>query len=371
MNKSQNIYSNIVFWLIILGVVYTFFQLDRKSSVSGNSQTNKKAFYSSSCKNFLPTEKAPTSHQKSVIVIPWSKIIKTGAVNDIKVDAKGKLWAATENGVVSVFNDKITYFQQNLGSFPVPQAECLAFGNNKVWIGSLFGLLSIDNHGILHREDIDNKLPSHIIWSLNFSSQVLWIGTQNGLAFIGKNKKIVKLDKSNTHGGLRSLWCQHVRQFGPWLIVAHDKGLSIWNTAFPASNPSIWRNIDSYKARIPLPITDIAYNGANLWLSTHDGVYKLPASFEKIFSGNHTDFISYTTLYGLPSNFVNSLVLIKDSLWIGTDKGLIRMRGGEIKKVQPLHYNGKLKIRAMTSSGDILWVGTNNGLYYLNTAMVN
>lgn len=375
--SNQLVNSNFFFWLLIFVIAYAFFVINKKSVIPVNSPKSKKVFNSKSLTNnnlktpVIGHSKLGLNNQKSVVSVPWSQLFKTAPVNDIKVDPKGKLWAATESGLVSILNDKVTYYQQKLGSFPVPQAECLAFGGNKLWIGSLFGLFSINSDGILHNEDVDNKLSSHIIWSLCFDTQKLWVGTQNGLALLGKDKKIIEFNKTNTNAGLRSSWCQHLKKFGPWMIISHDKGISIWNMMFPASNNGAWKNIDAFKAGIALPITGIEYDGKTLWLSTNKGILKMPSSLENLFANKVANFINYTTIHGIPSDFVNSIVLINDSLWAGTDSGLVRIKGDEITKIQPLQNNEIFEIRSMTSSGDILWIGTNKGLYYLNTAMVN
>lgn len=382
MNKSQSqsIISHILFWGVVIIIAYTFFQLN-ESSESSREKLLSPIIHTGNKTNELQQEtsdlqvithsKGALSNQRTVISVPWSAIVSTSRVNDVKIGPSGKLWAATEDGLISIFNDSVVYFKQSLGNFPAPQAECLAFGNKKLWIGTLFGLFSINSSGILKHEDIDNQLSNNTIWSLDFGNQLLWIGTQNGLSFMSKEHKFTDVNPQNTNNGLRNAWCQKVKRYNEWVVVSHDNGISIWNTSFPASNPRIWRNIDAIKAEIPRPITDIAFDGAYLWFSTNKGIFKLTTTFSELFSGHNPNFTRYTDVHGLPSNRVNSIIAMKDSLWLGTDSGLARIHEDEISKIQPSNGPSSPKIRAMSASGDILWIGTDKGLYYMNTAMVD
>ena len=63
--------------------------------------------------------------------VPFSKTIKTAAVNDIQTDSKGTVWIATEAGITSINSDRTTVKNYNIteGTFPFSQAESIIFDN--------------------------------------------------------------------------------------------------------------------------------------------------------------------------------------------------------------------------------------------------
>ncbi len=378
--KKGGLLSSIFFWVIVIGIFYLF--LHYKESVieipdTENRVVKNTAGVETSEKSAkAETSAAPRSISKvpgegSMVMIPWSNLIETAPVNDILIDPSGTVWAATEKGLTSISNEIKRDFSQDSGSFPVPQAECLAHDGNKLIIGTLFGLFSRDKQGKVELIGEDQGIKNEIIWSLDYDGSTVWVGTQDGFAFRSKSGRFNVIDGKISNGGLRNLWCQHIYKFANWLVVSNDKGLSIWNTTFKASNPDIWKNIDYIRAGIQRPVTGLAFDGKRLWLSTTKGIFALTTSLQKIFSGSVSNFVNYTEVHGLPSNHVNAIVAQNGSLWIGTNTGLARLKDDQIKIVNPTVGHFSSLIRALAISGDILWIGTDKGIHYINTAMVD
>lgn len=364
-----------VFWGIIVLIGISFYMINEKkdyvqpqtaSTESIQDSSREEARAAQASKRFSDTEDASGN-----IAIPFSRIIKTGPVNDLLVDPSGKLWAATENGLTSVFNDQTFHFSINQGRFPFPQAQCLAYDGQQLWVGSLFGLCHKNSAERFQIAENSSQLPSSIIWSLSWDGAALWVGTQAGIAFKGTEGNFQIINEANTNGGLRHNWCKEIMRIANWLIVAHDKGISLWNTSFQASNPEWWKNIDNARSGIIRPITGLAFDGKNVWIATSRGVLLLNTSMDKFFSDTLNNLISYSRIHGLPSNRVNTILAHKGSIWLGTEEGLARIRDEKVQIISDNKDGRRKRIRKLAASGDILWIGSDEGIQFINTAMAD
>lgn len=80
-------------------------------------------------------------------------------------------------------------------------------------------------------------------------------------------------------------------------------------------------------------------------------------------------WIHYTTKDGLPSDKINCVKADGDRIWIGTDKGLALMEGGQITEVyhkeDGLAHNNVVSVEISPTTGDV-WIGTMGGLNRLS-----
>jgi ligand-binding sensor domain-containing protein len=380
LKNKLNFSSHLIFWGIIILIAFAFFKINENSKKPGKvisqsqtvASTKKEAISETSNTSAAPKKVSDqTSESAKVRIVPWSNVYKTAPVNDILIDPIGSVWAATEKGIAKIRNNAITYYRQEQGNFPVPQAECLAHDGKQLWIGTLYGLFSLRLNGLPEKIPGSEQLPSQIIWSLANDGLTIWVGTQNGIAFLNKKEKFQIINEKISNGGLRHGWCQNLLRFSSWLITAHDKGLSFWNTNFPASNPEVWKNIDFFKSEIPRPITDTAFDGKYLWMTSSKGVFCLTTPLKNLFATQMSNFVNFSEIHGLPSDKVNAIVAHKGTIWIGTDAGLAMIKGDTVAILSPASGHFSPKIRALAASGDLLWIGTDKGLHYMNTAMVN
>lgn len=305
------------------------------------------------------------------LTVPFSKVFHTPPVNDILVDPKGRVWVAHESGIGCIYEERLQNYSINEGSFPYQQAGCLAYDGKSIWAGTLSGLCIQNESGRFVRSELSETLPSQVIWSIKWDGTTLWAGTQNGAAFMKPGSGFQTINEQNTNGGLRNNWCRHIDRAGGWFIVAHDRGLSVWNINFPASNPELWKNIDHAKSAISRPITDLAFDGRHIWLSTARGALMLSTPVERFFNDFMPNVVSYSRIHGLPGNRVNTLIAHRGAIWIGTDEGLARIKNERIQLITASSGDFSPHIRKLTASGDILWIGTDRGAQFINTAMVD
>lgn len=320
--------------------------------------------------NNVPIQNTKNTKNKKSLLVPFSKEIKTPPINDIKVDQSGNVWLATNDGVYKLSNNGLTAYTNQNNKFPFPQAECLECMQNEIFAGSLYGLSKLNKDDVFKNVTDQYPLPSKVILSILWDNSNLWLATTKGVFFRNSNNQINCLTKDSTNKGLKNDWCTRLLQFNQCLAIANDSGLSLWNMTYPAANPTVWKNLEHTKTNIPRPINDLAFDGKNLWLATPSGLILLKTSIKPLYDFTR-ESISYTEPNGLPSSKINTMVYHKNSLWLGTAKGLARFRNNQIQVISPLSGEESEEIRKLTVHGDILWIGTANGIQYINTAAVD
>ncbi|NCB38051.1 MAG: hypothetical protein EOM80_04710 [Erysipelotrichia bacterium] len=378
--KIEQVFKNssLTFWIVTIVVAISFLLINESKSpvAPPSTETENMPLEKGIETSAIDTGEAPkrisdTHDAEGKLLIPFSRVFKTGSVNDLFVDPRGRLWAATEDGISTLENELLTNYSINDGTFPFEQAECLTHDGKQMWIGTLFGLCCRNESGKFVRADSSDTLPSQIIYDLLWDGTTIWVGTQKGIAFKAPSGNFQTVDEHTTNGGLRNNWCKNIARFSNWLVAAHDKGISIWNTSFPASNPELWKNIDNARSAISRPVTGLVFDGKNLWISTAHGVLLLTTPIEKFFSEFVPNLVSYSKIHGLPTNRVNAMISHKGNIWIGTDEGLARIKNERIQLISPSSGNYTRNIRQFAASGDILWIGTDKGIQFINTAMVD
>lgn len=95
-------------------------------------------------------------------------------------------------------------------------------------------------------------------------------------------------------------------------------------------------------------------NYGNLWLATNDGLSKF----------NGKTFSHYTTVNGLPSNEVSSLLFVNDVVYIGTKKGFCAYNGNNIDN-HPLYRKIRGDVKKILHKKGTLHVLTSKGYYAL------
>jgi ligand-binding sensor domain-containing protein len=366
--------SHFTFWSVILVIAIIFFfanERQEEKNVPTQTMPGKVDNSARSDTSVASRKFTSTPQQKGNLHIPFSPNFPTPPVNDLVVDSRGTLWLATEKGVCSITNGIIKEYSDDKGTFPAPQAESIAFDGQKIWVGTLFGLFSMTRSGRVEKHNVISNPAGELIWDVAFDGMNIWVGTQAGAAFMNKDGKFTLIDSKVTNGGLRHDWCQSILRFAGWFVAVHDRGISFWNTGFKASNPEFWKNIDNAKSGIIRPVSDMTFDGRHIWVATSKGVLYLTTPIEKLFSESVSNFISYTTLHGLPANRANAIISHRGSVWIGTDNGLARIREEKIQVITPVDGTSISGVKALAASGDILWIGTENGVQFINTAMVD
>jgi hypothetical protein len=136
---------------------------------------------------------------------------------------------------------------------------------------------------------------------------------------------------------------------------------------FATSDLQRWRWIEGTIA-VPLAgrrVTSMASWGSRLWLGTERGLVR-------IRTDSTNDLAQWTAFAGLPDDRVLSLAPRGDGAWVGTARGLgWASDSGTRPVVLPARDVGGVAITALQLTGDSLWVGTPNGLLVVSASPPN
>ena len=398
LNIRRNV-TTIFVTLLVIAIIFFIIKSTSQKKLESLPVNQYKSFTQSKQINDdkKPIEKLNNISSEGInkknITVAFSQLLNTPPVNDIKIDQYKRVWVATEKGVYKIENDELTAFTVENGKYPFAQANCIEFDGKNIWIGSLFGICVYNEKGKFINQNSNFSLPSNIVWDILWDGEQLWVATQNGIAFyksliidnilngiyFDKNNEENKtkfLDNKNTNNGLRSSWGTKIARYYNWLAVIHDNGLSLLNLAFPAADPRSWKNIDHAKSYMSRPIHDIIFDSKNIWLGTPKGLMMINTPLKDFESRFSTEMVSFLKLHGLPSNNINSMAYFKNTIWLGTDNGLAKLRNNQIQIVSDISGKKPQKIRKLAIQGDtdniiLLWIGTDSGVQFINTQMAD
>lgn len=182
----------------------------------------------------------------------------------------------------------------------------------------------------------------------------LWIGTVDGLArHDGVGMRVWRHDPESNDGlpgnNVQALLVD--AQDRIWVAV-EGEGVSVldahrqrFQTFRKQSNPQLGSD----------DVWAMARQGNTVWLGTYDGgLTRVDAAGMR----------HYDTQQGLPANTVLSLAVdAQGVLWVGTTKGLARLRGDAFETVTLPGAEGPALIYSLTAQADGLWVGSAQGVW--------
>ena len=301
----------------------------------------------------------------------------TKKINDIAVDQEGKVWVASDRGLI--------WFSPATGRFdylhPQPEQPMETESNH---ISFLFlddgGMVRLGTRtGKLYRfntvsQDFQNETagalePGHIpVSGLCDNRGKLWVGTkENGLYIQGRNGFIRHGHQPDSNAGaVKALFLDHE---GTMWMGTRDDGLHFFSL--------VHRRFQHF-GKGPGGLSNNSVLGilededGDIWVGTSGGgVNRIHHGFGRIerylttapqaLAGNSQPMDRIT---------VNSIFMDSDKeIWLGTDHGLARFVRKEnrfewVKKDKSGKPFGEVSVMAQNGS-DPLWVGTRNGaLYY-------
>lgn len=277
-------------------------------------------------------------------------------VNKVIEDKKGNIWFATNNGV-NRWNPKSNkwdaFYDNKQEQAKVFLALCEDNDGN-IWAGSYSsGVYVLDgdtgrelNHYFQEKEE--NGFSGKFISDIFKDSQGnIWIGgTGNIICYKEKEKRFRIFDRQSMYA--------FAELSSDKLLLACDYGLISMNKN--TGNKELLLN--------DCLVQDILINGNDIWLGTSGNglVY---------FNYKTRNSKKYTLESGLTSNYVNSIMLDNDALWLGTESGLCRF---SIKDKSVYEYPSSLSLKTVSfntnskyrqKNGNLIW-GTNKGAVIFN-----
>ena len=261
--------------------------------------------------------------------------------NALHVDGTGRLWVAAPNGL---FVDEGGAFRLHPGpdgplSMPVQSLHETAKG--VLWAAAPQALLEIElKSGVAraHPHDFPAGRPTQMIEDRDGN---LWIGAYGGLVrFHGGKFDTFGMREGLPDDDVTALF--EDREGGLW-VGTRSGGLAQFTD----------RTLDTRAGPLSLRgerVDTVAEDAAGtFWFGSRGGLTRWRAGQERTFR----------TADGLPADFVTAVLPGPDGgVWVGTDRGLCRLRGEHCEAI-----GGASAVSALFVDRDgTLWVGTDDGL---------
>ncbi|WP_162198169.1 hybrid sensor histidine kinase/response regulator transcription factor [Geofilum rubicundum] len=282
-------------------------------------------------------------------------------VNSIIEDARGNLWFATNNGISrwDVAHNKWEAFYHNKQKQAQVFLSLSEDANGNIWAGSYSsGVYLIDGKTGAEIQHIlfegnESLFKSNFVFNITNDSQGnVWIGGVQG-EVLRYNMATHNITSYGSHPVyiMKELDASH-------MLLGCTYGLSVLNKH--SSNVDIVLN--------GYIIHDMLVQGNMVWLATvGEGLV--------LFNLQTRQVTKFTTEIGLPSNFVNSILLDQGFLWLGTENGICRFNPLDetletfpsIQSLSRISYNRNAHF--MRKNGEMIW-GTNQGAVMFNPSAI-
>lgn len=284
-------------------------------------------------------------------VVNNSNSLINNDVNSVLEDSRGNIWFATNNGIsqwkVAANQWKTFYYNT--------QAQAQVFlslaedNEGRIWAGTYSsGFYILDgNTGreIAHygRDESNAFSISYVFDILKDYQGDIWVGGVQGdlICYLSNEKQFRKYSTYPIYV---------ISELRPGVILL---GCTYGLISIEKATGESKNLVQGYL------VTDVQVFGDHIWMATSgDGLV------EYSITNNTTK--KYTTNEGLPSNFLNSILVDDGFIWIGTESGLCRF-DPESKFVQT--YSSILPLSNVSfnqnsnfkrENGELIW-GTNNG----------
>jgi diguanylate cyclase (GGDEF)-like protein len=259
----------------------------------------------------------------------------------------GTLYVGTERGAYRRQGDRFVPVSSLLPADGVPSLVRDAAGD--LWVGTVNnGLMRIDRKGI-ERFGSQRGLPNNRVAALFVDREgSLWAGTNAGLLRL----RDAPFSTFNREHGLSDDYVRALVQARDGsLWIGTSRGLNRWRSGRVASIHTVADGLPSDSILSLLEDRD-----GNLWAGTYVG------GLLQLRDGRLVR--KYDNASGMPgSNQVRALAQAADgTLWIGTSRGLVRMRDGAFKLYGTGEGLPREFVLALHVARDgTVWVGTANG----------
>lgn len=264
-------------------------------------------------------------------------------VTSILQSRNGYIWLGTQEGLVRFDGVRFAIFDtRNTKAMTDDWVQALCeTRDGSLWVGTVTGLARYKDGAFTAFSDAG--LGSAVILAL-FESRdgALWVGTSRGLARI--------------HAEKVTLWTQQEGLPGPRVrAIAEDSAGDVWIGGNWGMARWHGGRFDSQKPSDGLTFSALALvsdGEGGIWAGTGKGLAHV---------GGES-----TRLYGAADGLSSGAILVlhrdrEDSLWIGTENGLFRLRGGKILRYGPEGLTSQRIASLAEDREGNLWVGTTDG----------
>jgi ligand-binding sensor domain-containing protein len=302
----------------------------------------------------------------------------------------GSLWAGTHGGGLSRYKDgRFTLYSTNDGLVSNFVTSLARERGGALWIGTEEGLSRFENGGFRNYTKKDGLVADIRVLALG-GDGTLWIGTRSGAlqSFRHAAFETPAGVSGPFTGGVRTL---HEDREGALWIGAFDGLYRLKDGAirkftaadgFPADRvwtvhedaqgdmwigtvAGLYRYSDGRFTTHPLSSDEVTLRHVLSLGSDREGSLWLGFDGEGLARLRPSTFVTYTMRDGLPDSTVWAVVDDREgNVWMATDAGLARLRGGEIAAYEALSH--QILSSLLADSRGRLWIGSQRGLYRLD-----
>ncbi len=284
------------------------------------------------------------------IDLTTGRLIKSFSVTDIgelqavAVTGPGDLWLGGSRGAESVIAGKSIRITDREG---LPSGDVTALQAGKdggMWIGTSAGLALFSSGHVQSVGKRDGIAGAAIRKLFVDREGMLWVGTAKGVARVNGRGEVMTLERPWLAGVLSMM---EDREGNMW-FGTDTAGVSILrDQAFFTVTTQDGLSADYVR-------TVFQDHAGNIWLGTNGG------GLDEFPSGAG---IAVHEKSKLSSDIVLSLAETRDSLWVGTPRGLNQIHGGQVRVFGAADGLADDFVRSLYADKDgSLWIGTRHGL---------
>jgi len=302
--------------------------------------------------------------------------LKGKALSQMIKGPNGKIWIATEDAGIAIFDKQNLSFSHILNT---PEQNNSLRSNNvhalttdregNVWSGNFYGginKINTKSYKITNYCHIDNdtaSLINNFVFSLYFDpADMLWVGTMDGIDCLEKEKNRLTHFKPEIFTGkfIYDIFQDNQNYF--WFCT-YNKGLYCYNKQ---DDKIIHYQKDSTKnLNTNSFISHYIDTSGKLWFGTRDGGLI-------VFDPQTRQFKTYDMKDGLPNNDIYGILEDgKNNLWLSSNKGISKFnyKTGEIQNFSVDHglVGNQFNFKSFLKTEDgMMYFGAVNGLSYFN-----
>lgn len=270
--------------------------------------------------------------------------------------------------VSSVAADEVIREWRSFTSFN--QVTDMVVYNGEVWAATSGGLVRIDPvTRVYHTYTNTDGLGTNQLYCLAVDDRDrLWIGGKGRLIDFSDPDRPDEYLFTDRDGGPVEVYDIAPVPGGDSLWLADRLGLTLF---LPSTEPGDGLILDNYTRLGDLPrdiaVQRVAVDSSQVWAGTNDGLavasradvrlLKAPSGWQAFFPSALVDT--------LPSDTITGMAMVRDTLYLGTARGVYRFESGPVPAMFSLDLYNSPKVYNLSLTGDTVLIHTSRGSLFL------
>lgn len=283
----------------------------------------------------------------SAVLYDNSNGLPTSEANAITETCEGFIWIGSYSGLIRYDGNTFERVDSTTGLASV--VSLYADSRNRLWVGTNDSGLAVMENGSFRMYNKSDGLKSLSIRSITEDSDGnIYLATTHGIAYIGKDMELHNIDEPQ----INEEYVRIIKTGADGLIY----GVTMNNAVFTVSGGKL----QSYYNASRLGIKDIhsvlpdPANAGYVYVSTKESeVY-----YGKLQNG----FRNTVPIDVSPLEYINSVELINDTLWVCSDNGIGIYRDGEFIELDNVPLTTSIEKLMMDYQGNLWFVSSQQGI---------